>query len=51
MIECIDTRFFKRRRNSTPYIDEQIGYGYLCPYSGLQIVVVLYDVVPHVLSV
>ncbi len=30
MIECIDTRFFKRRRNSTPYIEEQIGYGYLC---------------------
>ncbi len=30
MIECIDTRFFKRRRNATPYIKEQQAYGYLC---------------------
>jgi len=30
MIECIDTRFFKLRRNTIPYIEEQQAYGNLC---------------------
>jgi|GEM_PF-4408070 len=30
MIDCIDTRFFKRRRNANTYIEEQNAYGYYC---------------------